>query len=227
MCFSAKASFLAWCILSFMSLILWFRNKRYDRALAGFIFIIGLIQLVEYFIHIQSLDKNTAGKSLYLILWLQCLVLAGGVYLFIKGKGAATTGGGGSGVFTNIALGNLILFAFIFISAVVLAFTVYNYSFSGAPGKSGHVEWYRDGKPLLGTSGIFYLFGIFFPLLLLFLYYAIVVKKFDLGMLLLILYGILSACYVWKTFPPQAFSSMWCFLAVGFAFLVWSLDIFN
>jgi hypothetical protein len=78
-----------------------------------------------------------------------------------------------------------------------------------------------DDHSLLGNWGWLYLIGIFVPLILIFGYYMWA----DLGIAILILYGILSAAYVLVNYQPNAFSSMWCYLTVGFAFLAWVLGI--
>ena len=70
-------------ILALMSLFLWYRNQRYDRALSVFIFTLAMVQLIEYGIH-SGADPEQSGRALFITLWLQCLVLAIGVYIFIN-----------------------------------------------------------------------------------------------------------------------------------------------
>jgi hypothetical protein len=207
-----------------MALFLWYRNELYDRALAIFILMLGLIQLIEYGIH-SGADPQQSGHALYITLWLQCLVLAIGVFLFIKGAVDDEINQGGSptlseNIITTIAGWNLFLFAIVFVVALVLSFTS-GAVFSGAPGPSGHIEWYMDGGFLLGRWGWLYLVGLFVPLILIFAYFAWA----DIGIAILILYGVLSAAYVLANYPPAAFSSMWCYLAIGFAFLAWMVGI--
>jgi len=207
-----------------MALFLWYRNELYDRALAIFVLMLGLIQLIEYGIH-SGADPQQSGHALYITLWLQCLVLAIGVFLFIKSAVDTEINQGGEptlseNIITTIAGWNLILFAIVFVVALVLSFTS-GATFSGAPGPSGHIEWYMNDGFLLGRWGWLYLIGLFVPLILIFAYFAWA----DIGIAILILYGVLSAAYVLANYPPAAFSSMWCYLAIGFAFLAWMIGI--
>ena len=220
MCYTAKASITAWWILAMMALFLWYRNEAYDRAIAIFVFTLGLIQLIEYGIH-SGADPMQSGQALYITLWLQCLVLAIGVFIFIKSTIDNTDDPTlTENIVATIAGWNLFLFAVVFIVALVIALSSES-SFSGAPGSSGHIEWYKDGGFILGRWGWLYLIGLFAPLILIFAYYTWA----DIGIAVLILYGVLSAAYVLANYPLAAFSSMWCYLAIGFAFLAWMIGI--
>lgn len=217
MCYTAKASVTAWWILAMMSLFIWYRNERFDRALAVFIFALALIQLIEYGVH-SGVSPSQAGQALFLTLWLQCLVLAIGVFVFIKGARDADETSTRENVVSLISGWNLALFAIVFLAAIIYSFTL---DFSASPGPSGHIEWYANGGPLLGGWGWIYLLGVFGALLLLFAFYNFA----DLPLGILILYGLLSFAYIARNFERQAFTSMWCYLSVGFAFLVWFLGI--
>lgn len=219
MCFTAKASVTSWWILALMSLFLWYRNERYDRALSIFVFTLGLIQLIEYGIH-SGADPQQSGRALYITLWLQCLVLAIGVFIFINDAKDSHNPSITENIVHTIAGWNLFLFSFIFVVALVLTFTS-DSTFSGAPGPSGHIEWYMNDHPLMSGWGWLYLIGVFVPLILILAFYAWT----DIGTAVLIIYGILSAAYVLSNYPSNAFSSMWCYLAVGFAFLAWFVGI--
>lgn len=217
MCFTAKASVSAWWIMALIALFLWYRNENFDRALSIFVLTLGLIQLIEYGIH-NNANGAQGGKALFITLWLQCLVLAIGVFIFIK---VAVANGSSGQKFLELLAGlNLILFAVIFVLALIYTFFS-SAQFTAVVGASGHIEWYRNGHALMGNVGILYLIGIFVPLFLIFWYYRFA----NIGIALLIIYGILSAAYVISTYPPEAFSSMWCYLAVGFAFLAWMIGI--
>lgn len=219
MCMTAKASVTSWWILAMLALFLWYRNEKFDRALSIFVFTLGLIQLIEYGIH-SGADPHQSGRALYITLWLQCVVLAIGVFLFIKGVKDPDNPTVTENVVHTIAGWNLFLFSIIFVVTLVLSFVSSN-NFYGAPGPSGHIEWYMNSGPILGNLGWLYLIGIFLPLLLIFAYYSWT----DVGIAILIIYGVLSACYVLINYPPEAFSSMWCYLSVGFAFLAWFIGI--
>lgn len=222
MCFTAKASVTSWWILAMMALFLWYRNEKYDRALSIFVFTLGLVQLLEYGIH-SGTDPHQSGRALFITLWLQCLVLAIGVFIFIKesreqdnNRNPTTT----ENIVHTIAGWNLFLFGIVFVVSLVLSFTSGS-TFSGAPGPSGHIEWHMNGGSLLGKWGWLYLVGIFVPLVLIFAYYMWA----DIEIAILIIYGILSAAYVMSNYPSDAFSSMWCYLSIGFAFLAFFLGI--
>ena len=219
MCFSAKASISSWWILALMSLFLWYRNEKYDRALSVFVFTLGLIQLIEYGIH-SGADSAQSGRALFITLWLQCLVLAIGVFLFINGSYDSESASTTQRVVRIISGWNLFLFAIIFVVGLIMSFTA-GWTFSGAPGSSGHIEWELNGGSLLGNWGWLYLIGLFVPMFLIFAYYAWA----DIAIAILILYGILSAAYVIANYPSNAFSSMWCYLSLGFAFLAYFLGI--
>jgi hypothetical protein len=222
MCFTAKASVTSWWILAMMALFLWYRNEKYDRSLSIFVFTLGLVQLLEYGIH-SGTDPHQSGRALFITLWLQCLVLAIGVFIFINesrerdnNRNHTTT----ENIVHTIAGWNLFLFGIVFVVSLVLSFTSGS-TFSGAPGPSGHIEWHMNGGSLLGKWGWLYLVGIFVPLLLIFAYYMWA----DIEIAILIIYGILSAAYVMSNYPSDAFSSMWCYLSIGFAFLAFFLGI--
>ena len=151
---------------------------------------------------------------------MQCLVLAIGVFIFINDAKDHENSSLTENIIHTIAGWNLFLFSFIFVVILVLSFTS-DSTFSGAPGSSGHIEWYMDDHPLMSKWGWLYLIGIFVPLILIFGYYAWA----DIGTAILIIYGILSAAYVLSNYPPAAFSSMWCYLTIGFAFLAWFVGI--
>jgi hypothetical protein len=78
-----------------------------------------------------------------------------------------------------------------------------------------------NGGPLLGNWGWLYVVGLFVPLILIFGYYMWA----DMGIAILIMYGALSAAYVLANYPISAFSSMWGYLSIGFAFLAFFLGI--
>jgi len=113
MSWNAKSSIVSWWILALMSLFLWYRNEKYDRALSVFIFTIGLVQLIEYGIH-SGTDPTQSGRALFIILWLQCLVLAIGVFIFIKSSTDPDNPSITENVVNIIAGWNLFLFAIIF-----------------------------------------------------------------------------------------------------------------
>jgi len=204
MCFSAKSSLIAFWILVVLAVLLWYRNQAYDRVLAAFVFALGLIQLIEYGIW-SGASPSQAGKALFLTLWLQVLILAIGVFIYLK---------------TALAGASLVLFAVVFLVALFYVFAG-KANFSAAPGASGHIEWYRNGGFLLGNWGYLYLLGLFRPFVLLLAHY----HWQNIGLMVLIAYGLLSIAYISYKYPPQAFGSAWCFVSIIFVFLIWIVNL--
>lgn len=218
---TAKESITSWWILALMSLFLWYRNEKYDRALSIFIFTLGLIQLIEYGIY-SGTDPNQSGRALFITLWLQCLILAIGVFLFINASIDPNNPTLTQNIVHTIAGWNLFLFAIIFVITLLLSFTSNN-TFSGHQAPSGQIELYMNNRSLLGQWGWLYLIGLFFPLLLIFGFYMWA----DIGTAILIIYGILSVVYIFtnQEFHSTCTNNIWGYLSVGFAFLVWVLGI--
>lgn len=208
MCFDAKSSATGFWITAFLSLMIWYRNQTYDRALAIFILFLGLVQLVEFTIHSGASGAESA-KWIFMILILQTVVLSFGVYMFTTGWVNA--------IALALFIGSLLLFSYG-------AYLTSTQKFDAWVGPSGHIIWSRNGDNLMGSVlGPLYLIGLFLPLILLWIQYGLA----NLSPLVLIVYGAVSAVYVMANYPSQSFSSMWCYLAVGFAFLQWFLGMFG
>ena len=176
-----------------------------------------MIQLIEYGVH-SGADPEQSGRALFITLFLQCLVLAIGVFLFINGEKESDNISTQQNVITMIAGWNLALFAVVFIAALIISFTL---DFSAAPGSSGHIEWYMNGHSFFGNWSWLYLLGIFGPLVMLLGFY----NWADLPVAILIVYGLLSLAYVIGNYPPEALTSMYCYLSIGWTFLVYWLGI--
>lgn len=216
---TAKASISSWWIFAFMALFLWYRNIGYDRALAIFALTLGLIQLIEYGIY-SGTNPEQSGRTIFIILWLQCLVLAIGVWIFINGSIDSHNPSLGENIVHTIAGWNLLFFAIVFVTCLVISFTS-DSTFSASPGPSGFIEWYMNGHPMLSQWGWLYFIGIFAPLFLIFAYYAWA----DLSVAILILYGILAAAFIFINYPSTVFGSIWSCFLIGFIFLAWFLGL--
>jgi hypothetical protein len=202
MCFSAEASFVTAGILVLMGISMMVRRLPLDKILAGFIFALAAIQIVEFGLHTKTITSPEGGRMLFIVLLAQCSILALSTWTVVGGVVS-----GGLAIFSTALL----------VLGVVL--TTYS-TFSAAPGNCRHIEWSRDGKSLLGNGfGILYLVGLFAPLVLVTAFAPS--KSGAMAGFALILYGVFSALYVCIAFPPSAFSSMWCFLSVGFGILAW------
>lgn len=219
----AKSSLSSWWILAMISLFLWYRNDKYDRALSVFIFTLGLIQLINYGICSGS-DPLQSGQALFITLWLQCLVLAIGVFIFIKGSVPEDTISTRESIVTIISGWNVFLFSIIFVVMLILSFT---WNLSAGIQSNGSVEWKSTSdnstSSLLGKWTWLYLLGIFVPLFLIFTYYS----WSDVGIAILILYGALSAGYILAEYPIDSFINTWCYFSIGFAFIAWLSGLFQ
>lgn len=213
---TAKGSITAWWILALMSLFLWYRNVQYDRCLAVFILTMGLVQLIEYGV-CSGTDPGQAARMMYITLWLQCIVLAIGVFVLTRVPKDVENPSTTDSVVGLLAMWNLCLFAVIFITGI--ATTLMGGNELSVTTDNGYIEWKNGEGSLLEPWGILYFIGLFFPLLLLFGYYVWA----DIGLAVLLIYAILSAGYVLVNYPISAFISTWCYFSVGFAFLAWFL----
>lgn len=193
MCYNAKSSLMAFLIITFLSLMLWYRNQKYDRVISAFTLIVGLIQLVESGVH-TGININLAGQLIFLILWLQVFIFSVGTYNYLH----------------NI-YSKLLVIVFTLALIVAIIYVILGQArFKVALGPSGHIEWYQNSGSLLGHWGWIYLLGIFLPLMLL----LARSKWTDLGLYLLLAYGFISLLLT-SLFFPRALPSLWCYSAIG------------
>ena len=219
MCCTAKSSVTSWWILAMMSLFLWYRNDRYDRVLSAFVFSLGMVQLIEYGVH-NSANPDQAGRALFVVLWFQCFVLSLGTYLFIRSSINNHAPTLMEEISLGISRGSLLLFSLFFFAALCFSIIPGN-NFSGTPGNSGYIEWMLNEKPLFGNWAWLYLAGIFLPLFLIFSYYSCT----NIRMAVLIAYSIFSVVYAALNYNSRVFSSSWCYLSLGFAFVAFFMGI--
>lgn len=215
----AKTSISEWWLFALVALFLWYRNENYDRVMASYVFITGLIQLVEYGIY-SGADALQAGRSIFIILWIQCLVLNIGVFLFLRDYNE-TDSSPLRQIVGTISGWILILYSVIFVVALFLLFTE-NWNLKGELSNNGYVEWKTEDTSILGNWNFLYLLGILIPFFLLLAYYSWA----DLHIAILLLYLVLSGVYVMIYYPTNSQLSMWSYYSIGFAFLAWFLGIF-
>lgn len=207
MCYDAKSSATGFWISTFLAFMIWYRNQGYDRALAIFILLLGVIQLIEFAVH-SGTSGSTSAKLIFMTLWSQILALSIGVLVYSTGW---------------LWWASLVLVIFTSVMFCVGIYYVATSEFDVKTGTDGHLQWFRDGGSLMGSIfGPIYLAGLFLPLMVLWVQYG-----FDSRVLILLLYGAISALYTVTHYSSESFSSMWCYLAVGFAFLVWFLGMFE
>ena len=98
----------------------------------------------------------------------------------------------------------------------------------------GHLEYIQEGSNgflslPFGIQGLYiYLIGVFLPFIYLGLYgRGSGCNNTQWKYWILFLYLLLSLfiAYIW--FPINQVGSMWCYLSIGFIFLVWFFGIFN
>lgn len=238
MCKDAKSSLIGWILGTVTGLLLWYRNHLYDRPLAGLIIVFSQIQLIEFGIW-NHWQPNTAARMLPLALISQVIVFTGLVYLLTTGghslsDGFLTVGchdhvnllGGRKHLPQRSEVGRwllTILFGMVIVAGGVLLYdNVYGATqYDVRVGPNGHLVWLRDGEPsILGWWGWVYLAGLLLPLLWLWYWSG---YRQSLGWLLL--FAIASLIWSWQRYHESGeFGSMWCYLAVGFGFLVWLVN---
>lgn len=204
MCFSQKESIIAFILIVVVVIVLWYRNYCYDRLLAAFLFVVGLVQLVEYLRHRLLISPSTGGRLIFIILWLQTLVLAIGTYLYLR---------------TPLSLIWAIAFSLIFLWALYDMMTSH---FSVHIGSSGHMEWTQNGSKMLGSLGWLYLAGLFVPFLLIQCHE----HWRSVGLWILLAVTIIAAIAVYVIYPNIAFPSLWCYAAVAVAFTAYLIGAF-
>lgn len=206
----AKQSVITWWIFSLMSFFLWYRNCNYDRAIAPFLFVVGLAQLIEYGAY-SNADPQQSGNALFITLWLQCLVLAISVYIFIKTYQENNE----SYIETILGL-NVLLFSFVFLISIVCMFNGDN-NYATKFDSNGNLLWLNDNQSMLGKWQLLYAFGILFPFFLLLIHY----KCNDITLSVVIIYILFIFSYVLSNYSIEMFNSKWCYFALGIPFIMW------
>lgn len=200
---TAKNAITSWWILAMISLFLWYRNITYDRTLSVFIFLLGIIELIEYGI-LCGTDPAQSKKTIFITLWLQCLVLAIGSFILLKNNPASEVPSTRMNIITQISAWNIFLFAIIFIVAVITTLMSNPINFMS--------------NTILGQWEWLYAIGILLPLFLIFGY----LKWADIGIALIIIYIALALVYI-KTYCTSLIIIN--YLIVGFAFISWIIGI--
>ena len=209
MCYSTESSWISFFISIVISIIIWKRNKNYDRWNSLFIVSFALIQLWEGFLWYFSkgqnneLNKNLKYENILLILILltlniQPIIQTWGAKYFTKSNSKMLR------IF-------LIIYILIFIYSL---YRIYTENFSLKIGPNGHLEWYTNNNQHILTGnykflGILYIFGLFFGL-----YFGIP------NTIPLIIVGFIT--FLWSLFKlrkSNEFSSYWCYSAIIYSFI--------
>lgn len=77
----AKTCLIAWWVAAIISFLLWYRNYTYDRIIAAVVFILGLIQLVQYGCY-SLMNPVVAGRITAILIYLLVIVLLIGVLIY-------------------------------------------------------------------------------------------------------------------------------------------------
>ena len=232
MCKDAKSSLTGWILGTLTGLLLWYRNHLYDRPLAGLIIVFSQIQLIEYAAW-SHWDTKLAGKMIPLALISQVIVFTGLVYLLVDGGYSLNEGLFSVGCHNNThliekpqkscSLWLLAILILVIIAGVTILYDNITCSsqYDMKVGTNGHWVWLKNGKSNpLGYWAWIYLLGLFLPLIWLYVW-----SGYQTTLLILLLFAIITA--IWSLvqyYHSGEFGSMWRFIAVGFAFLVFLLN---
>lgn len=77
----AKTCLIAWWVAAIISFLLWYRNYTYDRIIAGVIFILGLLQLVQYGCY-SLMNPVVAGRITAILIYILVIVFLIGVLIY-------------------------------------------------------------------------------------------------------------------------------------------------
>ncbi len=226
----AKEYLIAWWILALMAFFLWYRNSGIDRVVAALVFTFGLLQLLNYGAY-SGTSVNQTARAIFVSLWLQCLVLAVGVYIFLSATGASMLY-----LMSLILLTAYTIFFLISIFYVLWTGILCNER-SRRPCKkftcvNNDINTVSSWDSLLGWSSIIYVIGLSLPLFLLVLYFN--TSQFTIW--LLFAYILVMCVFIlWATFSKTSSNTRqttsvtsltWTYILLGFAFLVWLLGYF-
>jgi hypothetical protein len=212
MCFNAPISFGAWVVITALAILAWWRNEHpYDPAVAGLLLTLGLVQLAEFLHYVQTPRLNV-GRLIYILLWMQVAVWGLGVFVTLNvdvGRDHWLT------ILSGL-WGCFMLLACVAAMAYSRAatFTVSKGQPADDTGSS-HLQWKRDGGPILGqSSGVLYLLGLLLPLL------ALLIEYNTIGLWVMLVYGIAAFIVTRYLFKDSVMPSLWCFSVIGLAALV-------
>ena len=167
--------------------------------------IISLVQLVEYLFHSGQIDSNTGGVLIYIILWLQVVVLALAIQVHFN---------------TSLTMIWAVIFVIIFM--IALNYASKTKFFVGK--EYNHLIWSQEGYNgnILGGKEIIYSIGILGPIFIV-EYYN---NWKNIGIWIFFASVILSALFVREYYPKIVFSSLWCYSAIVLAFVAFLIGVF-
>ena len=188
----AKTCLVAWWVAAIISFLLWYRNYTYDRIIAAVVFILGLIQLVQYGCY-SLMNPVVAGRITAVLIYLLVIVLLVGVLIY---TGATTLI-----IVTAVIcfMLGLLLFDLYFKHRDFRTYTPYvegRVDLCGAPFSTytgNGVQWLSsDGGPMFNTLEItLFIVAVVVAWLYLMSYY----NWKDVGLYLIAIYIIIVAIY--------------------------------
>lgn len=231
-----KESLIHWWLLAFIALFLWYRNNYYDRIFAVYFFVVALSWLIQYGFLSGASDQQS-GNSIYIILWLQCMVLAIGVFTYLRNHQPTLMDPHQR---TATYLSGINLFVYAVITLIAILYIVFGQTrhvleVNGGGvgggvggggvglGGEGGISWTTNGTDtILGPwyVNVIYILGIMIPLILLFVWYEFK----DFGLLLLMVYILLSIMLALWQSSPQFLPALNYYM-IGFAFVTFMIGI--
>ena len=153
---AARSSIISWWILIVLALIVWYRNFEYDRVFSSFLFVLALMQLIQFVAFNYSSPQET-GASYFMCFWLQCLFLSAGAFWLLYNTPLWAVA---AGIFAL----EVIIFAIMIFFACTSTFTI--------DMSDRDIQWYNNGGDILGDYGILYIFALIIPMFLILLWYV-------------------------------------------------------
>ena len=131
-----------------ISVLLYIRNEIYDRVIATLFVVMSTVQFVKLLHNTGNICCNIKGKMLYIILLLQTLVLALGLYWYHKNILIKAWAG---------------FYTLLFIGGVLFIFNK-DFNEKHEYGQMFSYQCIDVETTILGNLGWFYILGIFVPL---------------------------------------------------------------
>ena len=201
MCWTSKACIVAWWIAALVALLLWYRGHSYDRVIAAIIFVLGLIQLINYGCH-SAVEPTTSGKSIIILLVVLLLVITVSTYLYTN---------------TQLAM-------WLSVIVVISLLMVVGLILMGGNGYLAFVDnvgqcpnWTYNGKSILDWWIWPYTIMILICWVLLMSHHDFT----DIGLYLVGIFVVLSGIWASEGSTNINFGSRWTYILVGLGLLVW------
>lgn len=196
MCYNAEVSIGTFTVVTVISMYLWIRNNKIDRAVALILFVISLMKLFEYILW-MNLECNSINKlitnTIPIYLYLQPILLALIVWIMKAGWGGT--------IYPIIIIFLCILFPFY--STHVFR--------SGSPcikiGECNHLNWNIKTNLFDNSIPLIYRFLIVFYYLSM-LYVTATLNNRLLSAILVVLWGL--SYLITRTLYDEVWPSIWC-----------------